>query len=1051
MGLRERWRFVVRTMTSDPAPTEDVARFSWLDNAPYSRGGVYGASQNTTLADRVSRMEALQVPAVLRGRNLIAGSLSTLPLNCIDADRVSVRLSLLEQIDPFVPNVVTLAQTFEDLLFESLSWWQITAFGWDGYPSEARHIDIRAVSMTPPPGYPIHTLPSGAFPNGLVWVMGSPVDAAQMIRFDSPNPPLLLHAARAIRRAIKIEQAADRYADDPRPLDYFSPNDGADPADDVTIQGILTDWQVARQTRATGYVPASLKYNTVSVMSPAELQLAELQAKVTLSLANAMGIDAEDLGVSTTSRTYRNAVDRRQDRINETYAAYLRAISDRLSMRDVTPRGKRVVWDLDDFLKADPKSRWETYGIAAGLGAITVDEIRSEEDRPVLTAAQKASMTPKVPVTLPDVPKAVDAPAAPAPDQQMPMPAQGSAMSRPPVRVQLARETGLTFEHDSSATFVVDEHARTISGLAVPFGPTARSGGRSWRFAPGSVKWTNTSRVKLLRDHDHSQALGKAIALTETPDGLMATFRVARGKAGDEALELAADGVLDGLSVGVDFTEDGFAADPTDRSVSLVRSAALREVSLTAMPAFDDSRLTSVAASSSTSDQEFAMECPTCHTVHAAGTPCPTGTVTPPATSSATLSAPAAASLAPVPAQRGEAQVIDATAFTAAVTAFTGAVERLGTMPTEHRQVVPVGQAQVREPLTYSLDGRGYSFVHDAWVARTEYGAVADDAKARLRKYEAQTTELQLAATATAARFANAGNTTDQASIIPPGYRPDLYVGQIPQGRPLFNAMSTGTIANASPFKVPVWAGSSGLSGPNPEGTGPSVGTITNHTFRTVSPAAQSGKFVISRELIDAANPAIDQIALMAMREEYSQDTENVIAAALLAATNSNTGSGQSTQGCYVYAAVGDGADLSEGIDAMWANFPFTRFTVAPDRLLLSQTGWSAAVRAKDSVGRKLFPYIGGEIENVNGSVGRGSQAIDVGGIAAVPAWALTNGTDDAVTFNHIDAWAWESPLLSFRFDEVQGPQNIVLAIWGYFAFQILRYTGINALAYTGA
>src|SRR5690606_30183073 len=66
----------------------------------------------------------------------------------------------------------------------------------------------------------------------------------------------------------------------------------------------------------------------------------------------------------------------------------------------------------------------------------------------------------------------------------------------------------------------------------------------------------------------------------------------------DRALELDEDGVLVGLSVGVDFDAQADAEpDPADRSVLVVRRADLREVSLTPMPSFDDARVTSVAAS----------------------------------------------------------------------------------------------------------------------------------------------------------------------------------------------------------------------------------------------------------------------------------------------------------------------------------------------------------------------------------------------------------------------------------------------------------------------
>ena len=261
---------------------------------------------------------------------------------------------------------------------------------WDGHPVQARHLDVKAVSTSPPEGYPLNSLPSGIFPDGTVWVAGRPVPPSNMIRFDSPNPPLLVHGARAIRRALKLERTADRYADDPRMLGFFTPQEGADPVDDDEVEEILDDWEDNRRRRVTGYVPAALKYNSAEQLSPADLQLADLMLKANLALANALGIDPEDLGISTTSRTYQNAVDRRVDRTNETYGVYLRALSDRLSMGDVTPRGKRVVHDLDDFLKANPLERWNTYAVAHGMGALTVPEIRAEEDLPPLPAGAAA-------------------------------------------------------------------------------------------------------------------------------------------------------------------------------------------------------------------------------------------------------------------------------------------------------------------------------------------------------------------------------------------------------------------------------------------------------------------------------------------------------------------------------------------------------------------------------------------------------------------------------------------------------------------------------------
>jgi hypothetical protein len=53
-------------------------------------------------------------------------------------------------------------------------------------------------------------------------------------------------------------------------------------------------------------------------------------------------------------------------------------------MGDVTPRGWRAKVNLDAFLRADTKTRMDTYKVGLEVGAYTQQEIRDLEDRPRL-------------------------------------------------------------------------------------------------------------------------------------------------------------------------------------------------------------------------------------------------------------------------------------------------------------------------------------------------------------------------------------------------------------------------------------------------------------------------------------------------------------------------------------------------------------------------------------------------------------------------------------------------------------------------------------------
>jgi Phage portal protein len=348
-----------------------------------------------SIAPRISRREALQVPAVLRSRNLIAGTLARLPIHIRDKDRKIVEpTTLLAQIDPNVPNVVTFAETYEDLLFESTSWWKVLERGWHGFPTYATHVDISRVHVTgwlPPVNGSSPTMPLG---EARVYIDGRPVADDEVIRFDSPNPPLLVHAARAIRAALALDQAAARYAAEPVPLGYFTPRDGLKPREDEeTITTLLDRWEQARSRRVWGYVGAALEAKKLQ-FDAAQIQLAEQRQHAVLEISRAAGVDPEDLGVSTTSRTYQNAEQRRLDLLDFTLAHYMAAMEQRLSMRDIIPRGYEAKVNLDGFLRSDTKTRYEAHQIALNAGFKTIPEIRELEDLPNIRMPKPVPVLP---------------------------------------------------------------------------------------------------------------------------------------------------------------------------------------------------------------------------------------------------------------------------------------------------------------------------------------------------------------------------------------------------------------------------------------------------------------------------------------------------------------------------------------------------------------------------------------------------------------------------------------------------------------------------------
>lgn len=145
-------------------------------------------------------------------------------------------------------------------------------------------------------------------------------------------------------------------------------------------------------------------------------------------------------------------------------------------------------------------------------------------------------------------------------------------------------------------TVRADTEGRTVTGIVVPFGTVARvsDGGAPYdeMFAPGAFTRTiaeRGDRVKLLMQHNSAEPIGRATLLREDAAGLYGEFRVSAVPAGDQAIELVRDGVIDSFSV-------GFAKvkHRKDKGVVVRTEVALREASLVTFPAYDTARITAL-------------------------------------------------------------------------------------------------------------------------------------------------------------------------------------------------------------------------------------------------------------------------------------------------------------------------------------------------------------------------------------------------------------------------------------------------------------------------
>ena len=509
-----------------------------------------------------------------------------------------------------------------------------------------------------------------------------------------------------------------------------------------------------------------------------------------------------------------------------------------------------------------------------------------------------------------------------------------------------------------------DLERRTITGQVVPFGVIGHTSAGPTVVTADAI--TVPDRVVMLVGHDDDRPVGRMTAHTVGDDGIEATFRISSTSTGDAALLEAADGIRDGLSVGLDVAK----SHTDDDGTLTVTAATLREVSLVTFPAFDAARVADVAA-------------------HHEGAPHPhphdsEAPSTTPKKSPKKKETPVDDTTTPdaVDASAAPAPVIEAGYVPARVTA----------------EAFPYG----------TPSASGLSMFRDLYASAHDH-----DAADRSRKAMSMLT---------AAAIPGVAKTTDVGEVIPPGYRPDMYVGESLWGSPFRASFPRHAITDATPFKIPAFSGSANLAADHVEGTNPTPGTITFGEI-VVTPKAISGSYVVSREALDAANPALDSIIMTALREAYDNAAETAVATAILAGASSGT--------------AWPTADFSAAVVETLASFIGDRQAEA-DTVLVKPSAFVQLATEKDSGKRPMNAYL--NPTNADGSLGAAAGRLNVAGIPVRSAWS---STADLVVAKRSDAAVFESSMLGFRFTEQQGPAGIVFATFGYVAATVLRSNGI--------
>ena len=324
----------------------------------------------------VSREDALSVPALMRCRNLLAGTIGAIPMELYkkSTNEELGSPAWLEQPSYSQPRSVTIAYTVESLLLYSQAFWKVVEiYSEDGRPSRFEWIANNRVTATLDS---TNTFVKSYAVDG----MTLPMDGlGSLVTFQSLLPGILTTGIQTIRAAIDVQKAAAVSASQPMPTGIIR-NNGAD-LDPKEVSGLLAAFKSARNNRSTAYLTSTLEYVPVQ-FSPKDMMYGEAIQNLATEIARLCNVPAIYVSADqNSSYTYNNVQDERKQFLQLSLQPFISAIEDRLSMDDITARGNVVKFDIDkNFLRTDPMQELAVIEKLLSLNLITQEQAMEMTD-----------------------------------------------------------------------------------------------------------------------------------------------------------------------------------------------------------------------------------------------------------------------------------------------------------------------------------------------------------------------------------------------------------------------------------------------------------------------------------------------------------------------------------------------------------------------------------------------------------------------------------------------------------------------------------------------
>jgi HK97 family phage portal protein len=326
-----------------------------------------------SLTLRVSRKDAMSVPSVARARNLICGTVASIPLEYYNkrTGEVIAPPRWINQLSKNQPSFVTINWIVDSLLFYGNAYLRVTErYAEDGRPSAFEWIANSRVTFT--------TDLEGIMITQY-YVDANPIDMNDIVTIQGLDEGVLERAGKTIQAAIDINKAASISAATPMSSGILR-NTGADlPPQEVS--GLLAAWKRSRQNNSTAYLTSTLEFQSTQ-FSPKDMMYNEAIQNLSTEIARAMNVPAYYLSADqNTTMTYANVTEERKQFYALSIEPYIQAIQTRLSMDDISTAGHEVRFAVfDTFLKNDPMVELQVIEKLLTLGLITTEQAMEMTD-----------------------------------------------------------------------------------------------------------------------------------------------------------------------------------------------------------------------------------------------------------------------------------------------------------------------------------------------------------------------------------------------------------------------------------------------------------------------------------------------------------------------------------------------------------------------------------------------------------------------------------------------------------------------------------------------